>query len=180
MGRTIFPDDRAHQRHYGNDREGDNEAGAEPILALALIQGHLQAADSGGQQGLGRHSRPVNICLRNFSRNGGSSSMRALNTSDSTATGTLIRNSHRQLKVVGDIAAERRPNHRRHHHRHGVNRKRLAAFFRRKGIGQNACSVGAKPPPPSPCSTRNKTSTGKFGARPHMSELTPKSTTQVM
>ncbi len=43
-----------------------------------------------------------------------------------------------------------------------------------------ACSVGASPPPPRPCRTRKKTSTGRLGARPHISELTPNSTTHVM
>src|ERR1700693_1958502 len=34
-----------------------------------------------------------------------------------------------------------------------------------------ACSLGCKPPPPVPCNTRKKMSSGRLGASPHRKEL---------
>ena len=43
-----------------------------------------------------------------------------------------------------------------------------------------ACSLGCSPPPPAPCSTRKKISSGSDGASPHSIELMPNSATQIM
>src|SRR5881396_2201737 len=43
-----------------------------------------------------------------------------------------------------------------------------------------ACSLGCKPPPPTPCKIRKITSTPRLGASPHKNELTVKMATQVM
>ncbi len=43
-----------------------------------------------------------------------------------------------------------------------------------------ACSTGAKPPPPMPCSTRKKISQLSDGARPQSRDVTVKSATQTM
>jgi len=43
-----------------------------------------------------------------------------------------------------------------------------------------ACSLGASPPPPTPCRTRKKTSSGSDGAKPHKTEQAVNITTQVM
>src|SRR5258708_22944481 len=37
-----------------------------------------------------------------------------------------------------------------------------------------ACSLGCKPPPPTPCKIRKNTSTPRLGAKPHKNELTLK------
>src|SRR6267143_3046338 len=43
-----------------------------------------------------------------------------------------------------------------------------------------ACSLGCKPPPPTPCKMRNSTSTPRLGANPHKNELTVNTATQDM
>jgi len=43
-----------------------------------------------------------------------------------------------------------------------------------------ACSTGASPPPPVPCSTRKKMSHPRLGARPQSRELAVKSATESM
>ena len=43
-----------------------------------------------------------------------------------------------------------------------------------------ACSLGARPPPPRPCSTRKKMSSPRLGATPQRNELMVKSATQIM
>ena len=43
-----------------------------------------------------------------------------------------------------------------------------------------ACSLGPRPPPPTPCSTRKKISAPSDGAIPHRNELTVNSATHVM
>ena len=43
-----------------------------------------------------------------------------------------------------------------------------------------ACSTGASPPPPMPCSTRKKINRPSDDASPHSRELTVKSATQTM
>src|SRR5580698_797478 len=43
-----------------------------------------------------------------------------------------------------------------------------------------ACSLGCRPPPPAPCSTRQMISVAKFGASPHRKELMVNSATQLM
>jgi hypothetical protein len=45
---------------------------------------------------------------------------------------------------------------------------------------RTACSTGASPPPPIPCSTRKKMSRPCENANPQSSELAVKSTTQIM
>ena len=52
-------------------------------------------------------------------------------------TGPLIRKHQCQEIVVGQPAAECRPDHRGNHHRDAEHRKGLAALFRRKQIGQD-------------------------------------------
>src|SRR5262245_5311720 len=37
-----------------------------------------------------------------------------------------------------------------------------------------ACAIGCRPPPPSPCSTRNRRSRPRLGAIPHSKELSVK------
>ena len=43
-----------------------------------------------------------------------------------------------------------------------------------------ACSEGAKPPPATPCSTRKKIKSPRFGAIPHKNELSVNRATQAM
>src|SRR5262245_54131328 len=43
-----------------------------------------------------------------------------------------------------------------------------------------ACSLGCKPPPPTPCKMRKKTSTPRLGARPQRNELTVNKATHHM
>src|SRR5258707_6564808 len=43
-----------------------------------------------------------------------------------------------------------------------------------------ACSLGCKPPPPTPCKIRKNTSTPRLGAKPHKNELTVNKATQDM
>ena len=45
-----FPDDRANQPHDGNHRAADDEVRAEPIIALAFIQDHLEKTQAHTQQ----------------------------------------------------------------------------------------------------------------------------------
>jgi len=81
-----------------------------------------------------------------------------------------MKNTHRHEKFVGDPSTERRPDRRRRDHRHAVERESSAEFFFRESIDQIACSTGARPPPPSPCRTRNKISVERLGAMPHRNE----------
>src|SRR5208283_2933283 len=43
-----------------------------------------------------------------------------------------------------------------------------------------ACAIGCKPPPPAPCSTRNRRRNPRLGANPQSKELTVKMVKQAM
>ena len=83
-------------------------------------------------------------------------------------------------KTVGDPAAERGADDGRDHHAHAVNGHRHALLFAREAFHQDGLRNGLKPPPPAPCRTRKKISSGRFGARPQRNELMVKMTTQPM
>ena len=86
----------------------------------------------------------------------------------------------RQLRVVGDAAAQRRADGRREHDRHAVDGERHAALLRREGVGQDRLLAGRSPPPPSSLQDAEEDQQRQVGARPHRNELTVKSATQVM
>ncbi len=48
-------------------------------------------------------------------------------------------------EVVGDVAAQRRADGRRQHHRHAVDGERHAALLRRKGVGQDRLLARLQP-----------------------------------
>ncbi len=68
-----------------------------------------------------------------------------------------------------------------HDHRQAIEREGLPALLGREGVGQDRLlGLGASPPPPAPCSTRQKIRIGSDGASPHIADEMPKSTTQIM
>ena len=95
-------------------------------------------------------------------------------------TGTLMKNTHRQEYVsvmkppsVGPIAGASTTAI-------PYTAKAMPRFAGGKVSARMACSLGASPPPPSPCRTRKKISDARLGAMPQRNELMVNSATQIM
>jgi len=66
------------------------------------------------------------------------------------------------------------------HHGHAIDPKAWPRFWTGKGVGQDGCSEGCKPPAARALNTRATIRKGRFGAMPQRNDDTVKSTTQVM
>ena len=71
---------------------------------------------------------------------------------------------------LGQIAAERGTDHRRHHDAETENGERLAVPFAREGVEQDAWLKGTSGAPNTPCAKRNSTMLSRFHARPHRAD----------
>ena len=108
----------------------DDDAGVEPVARLALVEDVLQRADGEHQQS---HAHPVGLHVldRSFRQ-----------IADGHQQG---KNAERHVDVehhapgiiLGEVAAERGADHRRHHDAHAEDRQRLAVPTARKGIEQD-------------------------------------------
>ena len=86
---------QAEQRHRG---AADDEVRFKPVLALALIQNHLQESQSHAQQAQPNEVDPGIPRVDSLrTRNGGSKIRKKVRIRESTPTGMLMRKIHRQL-----------------------------------------------------------------------------------
>ena len=139
IGRFLAPLPE-HQRNQADRRDGrqrDDEVRAEPVVFLALVEQDLKGADAQSQQ---RDADVVDAdagARRRAARYGGSSTMRNTRNSVSTPTGKIDVEDPAPGVIVGDPAAERGADGRRHDRGDAVQRKGQAALLRREGVGQN-------------------------------------------
>lgn len=95
-------------------------------------------------------------------------------------TGTLMKNTQRQEKLsvmnppsVGPMAGARTTAI-------PYVANAIPRFCGGNVSARIACSLGARPPPPIPCKTRQKISVPNDGATPHRNELVVNSATLIM
>lgn len=122
----------------------------------------------------------LRISVTSFSICGGSSTTRAVRKIERMATGTLIKKIHRQSKLSVIHAPRVGPMAGANTTAIPYTAKACPRCFGGEVSARIACSLGASLPPPTPCITRNKMSSGRDGTSPHNAELNPKSTTQIM
>ena len=82
--------------------------------------------------------------------------------------------------VVGDPAAERRPDHGCDHDGDAVDREGLAALFRRKGVGEDRLLAGRHAAAAEALQDAEQHQRLQIQAKPHSSDATVKSATQIM
>ena len=133
------PRNHQHERQTANDRERDDEGRAEPVILQAAVQHHLERAEKSRDQHEADDVEPDALLLRPCRRARG----RGLpqDQRDQRHRDHADRCVDQKAPVPGDIvgqpAAERRPDHRGNHHGDAEHRKGLAALRRRKRIRQD-------------------------------------------
>ena len=91
---------------------------------------------------------------------------------------TMDTNAHRDIEeedpaprvVVGDPAADGRPDGGRHHHGHAINSESDTALFRREGIGQDCALAGLQAPAGRALNDAEEDQQGSEFARPQQKE----------
>ena len=131
-----LPHDHRDQADDGDDREHDDEVRREPVVLLPLVERHLQRADAEREQ-----PEPDVVELHAAARESFEIRRILEHVKDEEqrqrADGHVDEKDPTPRIVVGDPTAERRTNERREHGGDTVERKRDAACFGRKGVGEN-------------------------------------------
>ena len=136
----LAPDEDG-QADGGDDRAGDDEAGAEPVVFLALVEHGLQRADGDDEQA----QAPVIdalLALADFGqiRRVFDDAVGEVERQD--ADRNVDEEDPAPTVVVDDPAADGGAEHGSEHHRHAVNGEGHAALFRREGVGQDGLLAG--------------------------------------
>ena len=143
--RDQLPDHQRDQAEHRRAGKGDDHVRAEPVVALALVEHELQRAEPDRDQ-----CEADVIDAQSLAEQLPSLVLRAGGLVDQRAHEEQRNQPHRHVDqkypvpgiVVGDPAAERRSDHRRDHDRDAVDRKGLAALFRRKRVGKDRLLAG--------------------------------------
>ena len=173
-----LPETHRHQRHYADDRHRHDEVRSEPIVALPLIEHHLQRPQAQRQQSQSDEINPETFAvpLLHVRR---IADQQVREQQGNYADGNVDEENPAPIEIVGNPTAQRRTDRRRQHHRHAIHREGHSTFSEAQNVSARiACSLGCKPPPPTPCNTRKTISIERFGASPQRNELIVKSATQ--
>ena len=170
-------------RNHGDERDHHEDAGdvhqrrgAEPVLPLPLVEDRPPASRGTGRPAGSRRGRTGCPCApgraRSFLAASLSSISQYIRPSAMMPTGPVDQEAPVPGCVVGQPAAERRPDHGRDHDGDAVEREGLPRFSGGKESARIDWASGAMPPPPSPCSTRKKSSDSRLQAKPHRIDAT--------
>ena len=143
--RDQLPDHQRDQAERRRAGKGDDHVRAEPVVALAFVEHEFERAEPDRDQ---READVVDA--QSLAEQLPPLLFGAGGLVDQRADQKQRDQSHRHVDqedpvpgiVVGDPAAERRPDHRRDHDRDAVDRKGLAALFGRKRVGEDRLLAG--------------------------------------
>src|SRR3974390_154730 len=148
-----LPDNRADQPDRGGNRTPDDEVGGEPVVALALIKHDLQESGATAEQAGTDETNPHFFALRVAGKMRWVVNQGRGKKDGDQANGDVDEENPAPGVIVGDPAAERRPDDWRDHDTHAVNRHRHALFFTGEALDEDGLGDGLQPP--SPCSLQN-------------------------
>src|ERR1700721_2607367 len=140
--------DEDHQANGSDDDTGNDEAGAEPVVFLALVEHGLQGGD-------GDHEEAESPVVDAFAALAKCGEVRRV---FDDAVGHVERqDAHRDVdkedpaptEVVDDPAAYGGAEHGSEHHGHAVDSESHAALLRGKSVGKDGLLAGLEPAPGS-------------------------------
>ncbi len=142
----------------------DDEGAAEPVVLLPFVEDDLQCTHANDKQREADVIEPQfraapRLALGDHRRRIGEHARRHQRQQD--ADRHVEQKHPAPAEIVGDPAAERRPDRRRKNHGDAVGGKGLAALGRRKRIGEDRLRVRLKPAAADPLQTAGNDQHGK-------------------
>ena len=178
------PGHQQHETQRRDDREGPDEVGFEPVVALAFVEDDFEGAESRRDEEKADEVEAVAA-----SHEFGPLPALLVGLPDQDLDERDRRDADRRVDqeapmpgiVVGQPAAERRADDGRDHHRHAVEREGLAALLRRETNPPGSIATREPcPRRPGPAERGKNSSDCRSQAKPHRTEATVNSAMQAM
>ena len=136
-----FPPHHKQQRRRRDHKEPSNKVGLEPVIALALVQHHLQASQPQGNKA---QADVIDPGLAEFA------AVQIRGVLDEAGSQQQRHDAYRDIdeenpapgEIVGDPASQRRTDGRRHDHGDPIDGERHSSLGGQKCIGQDRLLAG--------------------------------------